>query len=271
MGVLYIIATPLGNLKDITLRALEVLKEVDLVVCEDTRQTIKLLNRYQISKPLVSYFQHSKLSKIEHIACQLAAGKNLALVTDAGTPGISDPGGKLVGLLVSKFLNLENLKTYSEAELKSLLTIIPIPGPCAVVAALSISGFPADKFVFLGFPPHKKGREKFFKEVAKIKYTVVFYESTHRILKTLEQLSSSLRGVLSALTDGTTRQSRTDTVVHGITSFPASARNGRQVVVCRELTKMFESVYRGTAEEILKILESDKNHQKGEFVVVVGK
>ncbi len=223
MGILYIIATPLGNLKDITLRALEVLKSVDLVACEDTRQTIKLLNHYQIQKPLVSYFQHSKLSKIEYLAQQLADGKNIALVTDAGTPGISDPGGKLIELIT------EHLP---------LITITPIPGPCAAIAALSISGFPADKFIFMGFPPHKKGRETYFKKVAAAKGTVVFYESTHRILKTLNQLKE----VLSL---------------------------DRDIVVCRELTKMFESVYRGTVEEILNKLNEDKNNQKGEFVIVI--
>ena len=223
MGILYIVATPLGNLKDITLRALEALKEVDLVVCEDTRQTLKLLNHYEIKKPLVSYFQHSKLSKIDYIAGQLAGGKNVALVTDAGTPGISDPGGLLVNKVTSGQANK--------------VKVVPIPGPCAAVAALSISGFPADKFVFLGFPPQKKGREKYFKEVAAADRTVVFYESTHRIVKTLEQLIKALPQ--------------------------------RQIVVCRELTKMFESVYRGSAEEILKILNSDKNNLKGEFVIIV--
>ena len=225
MPILYIVATPLGNLKDITLRALEVLKEADLIVCEDTRQTIKLLNHYNISKPLVSYFQHSKLAKIDYIAEQLAQGKNIALVTDAGTPGISDPGGKLIDQLIN----------WTIGQLK----ITPIPGPNAAIAALSVSGFPADKFVFMGFPPHKKGRNKFFDEVANAKYTVVFYESTHRILKTLGQLKAALSP-------------------------------GRQIIVCRELTKQFESIYRGSAEEIIKILESDKNNQKGEFVIIVG-
>ncbi len=255
------------------MRALEVLKSVDLIACEDTRQTLKLLNHYQISKPLVSYFQHSKLSKIEYIAEQLAQGKNIALVTDAGTPGISDPGGKLieeilhllpsdegrVGWGVEKNTNttpsftppLNRGGASSPPQLRGRgegIKIVPIPGPCAATAALSVSGFPTDKFVFLGFPPHKKGRDKYFKEIAEAKHTVVFYESTHRILKTLNQLKGVLspyRGTGQAL--------------------------DRDIVVCRELTKMFESIYRGTAEEILKILESDKNNQKGEFVVVVGK
>ena len=209
------------------MRALEVLHEADLIVCEDTRQTLKLLNHYNISKPLTSYFQHSKLSKIDYIGEQLKAGKKVALVTDAGTPGVSDPGG----ILVSKLTNEQANKD---------LKIVPIPGPNAAIAALSVSGLPADKFIFMGFPPHKKGREKFFREVAEAKHTVVFYESTHRILKTLQQL----KNILSP---------------------------ERKIVACRELTKQFESIYRGSAEEILKILESDKNNQKGEFVIVVEK
>lgn len=225
MGTLYIIATPLGNLGDITLRALETLKSVDLVVCEDTRQSVKLLNHFNIAKPLVSYFQHSKLSKIEYIAGQLAQGKNIALVTDAGTPGISDPGNKLI----------EELLLLTEASLK----IIPIPGPCAAIAALSISGFPTDKFVFMGFPPHKKGRETYFKKVAVAEETVVFYESTHRILKAMERLATLLPE--------------------------------RQTVVAREITKMFETIYRGTPAEIIAKLNSDKNNLKGEFVVVIKK
>jgi len=253
MGILYIVATPIGNLKDITFRALEILKEVDLVVCEDTRQTIKLLNHYRISKPLVSYFQHSKLSKIEYIIGELEGGKKIALVSDAGTPGISDPGGKLVEQLLRLLpsdegrtgwgVEKENTSpSQSPPQLRgrrNSVTIIPIPGPNAAITALSVSGFPTDKFIFMGFPPHKKGREKFFREVAEAKYTVVFYESSHRILKALEQLKNY-----------------------------APDKN---LVVCRELTKMFESIYRGSAEEIIKILESDKNNLKGEFVVIVNK
>ena len=177
MGILYIIATPIGNLKDITLRAVEILKEVDFIVCEDTRQTLKLLNHYNINKPLISYFQHSKLSKIEQIAAELAQGKKLALVTDAGTSRISDPGGLLI-----KYIT-DNIKQ-KLGEIK----IIPIPGPCAAITALSFSGFPADKFLFLGFPPRKHGRRKFFNEATASRYTVVFYESCHRIEKSMEQL-----------------------------------------------------------------------------------
>lgn len=223
MSILYIIATPIGNLKDITLRALEILREADLIVCEDTRQTLKLLNHFKIKKPLLSYFQHSKISRIEQIAENLRSGKKLALVTDAGTPGIADPGGKLI----------KELRGILGEELK----IIPIPGPNAAVAALSISGLPANRFYFLGFPPSKKGRQKFFGEVAQAEHTVVFYESSHRILKTLKEL--------------------------------ALLAPERETIVCRELTKMFETVYRGKLEDILKKLAENKNNLKGEFVVVL--
>jgi 16S rRNA (cytidine1402-2'-O)-methyltransferase len=246
MGILYIVATPIGNLKDITLRALEVLREADLVVCEDTRVISKLLNHYGISKPLVSYFQHSKFSKLEYIIDQLEEGKKIALVTDAGTPGISDPGNKLIEQLTNDFChsresgNPELIK--SGFRIKSGMTggcklkIIPIPGPSAAIAALSISGFPTDKFIFLGFPPQKKGREKFFKEIAAAKHTVVFYESVHRIIKALEQLKEFLSA-------------------------------DRQIVVCRELTKQFETIYRGAVSRVLKAVKNDKI--KGEYVIVI--
>jgi 16S rRNA (cytidine1402-2'-O)-methyltransferase len=222
MATLYVVSTPIGNLSDVTLRAIEILKNADLILCEDTRQTMKLLNHYEISKPLVSYFQHSKFSRVEYIIGQLKEGKNLALVSDAGTPGISDPGNKLISEIADK---IENLK------------IIPIPGPNAAIAALSISGFPTDRFIFLGFPPRKKGREKFFGEIINSKYTAVFYESPHRILKTLNGLSALI--------------------------------GSRKIVVCRELTKKFETTYRGSAEEIIKTLEGDKNNLKGEFVIII--
>ncbi|MFA5099149.1 MAG: 16S rRNA (cytidine(1402)-2'-O)-methyltransferase [Candidatus Paceibacterota bacterium] len=230
MGTLYIVATPIGNLKDITLRAIEILKEADFILCEDSRQTIKLLQKYGISKPLVSYFQHSKVAKTDYILEQLEKGKKLALVTDAGTPGISDPGNQLIELVVSRLPDVQ---------------IIPLPGPSALVAALSVSGFPTDKFIFMGFPPQKKGREKFFKKVAEAEYTVTFYESTHRILKTLEQLGKSLKTNTFNLKPN--------------------------IVVCRELTKKFETIYRGSVDEIIEQLNKDKNALKGEFVIAVWK
>lgn len=221
-GKLYIVATPIGNLGDITLRALQTLKDADVILCEDTRNTLNLLNHFQIKKQLISYHQHSTETKVEEIEKMLSEGKNLTLVTDAGTPGISDPGNQLINQLTNNLINK--------------VSIVPVPGPSAVITALSISGFPTDKFLFLGFPPHKKGRKSFFEEVADAKYTVAFYESSHRIKKCLNELNQVL---------------------------------GRDALlcVCRELTKKFETIYRGTIDEILEINVTEK----GEFVVVVSK
>lgn len=242
MSTLYIVATPIGNLEDITLRALRMFKEVDFIICEDTRVTSKLLAYYEIRKPLVIYFQHSRLSRIAEIFERLSRGENATLVTDAGTPGISDPGGVLIKMLTSKLPSLE---------------VSPIPGPCAAIAALSISGLPTDKFIFMGFPPHKKGRQSFFKKVAEAEETVVFYESPHRILKSLEQLKE----VLDFASLHSNNILRADPPAGGEVE-------KRQVVVCRELTKMFESVYRGTIDEVLEKVRKDP--VKGEYVVVVG-
>ena len=176
-GKLYIVATPIGNLGDLTVRALETLKSVDFVLCEDTRVTSKLLAHFEIKTSTISYHQHSEDKKVREIFDLLEQGKNLALVTDAGTPGISDPGNKLI----------ESVLQSSKA-----IEIIPIPGPSAVVTALSISGFPTDKFIFLGFPPNKKGRKTYFENLAKLEYTVAFYESSHRIKKCLTELAEVL-------------------------------------------------------------------------------
>jgi len=221
---LNIVATPIGNLSDITFRALETLKNIDIIACEDTRVTRKLLNHYQISKPMLSLHQHSAEKRFEEIALLLKEGKNIAVVTDAGTPGISDPGGRLVEYIVQ--------------DLGDQVAIIPIPGATAFVAALSVSGFPTDEFVFLGFPPHKKGRQTFFKKIGETETVVVFYESTHRILKAL----ASLKEVCPE----------------------------RHLVICRELTKIYEETVRGTPEDTLKYYESHPDKVRGEFVVVVG-
>ncbi len=219
MGILYIVATPIGNLDDITIRALEILKKVDYILCEDTRKTKVLLDHYKIDKKLISYHQHSKITKIDYIVNSLTEGKNLALVSDAGTPGISDPGRKLV----------------EAVEKINKIKIVPIPGPSAIITALSVSGLNTDKFVFLGFLPTKKGRETIFREIAEEEKTVVFYESVHRILKTLESLNVG----------------------------------NRKVVVCRELTKMFEEIIRGSSEDALNYFENNKDKIKGEFVVII--
>lgn len=219
---LFIVSTPIGNLEDISMRAQNTLAQVDAILCEDTRVTQKLLEHFQIKKPLLSYHHHSHDLRVKQIMDLIREGKSLALVTDAGTPGISDPGGKLVEAL---------LKLFGDD-----LVIIPIPGASAVIAALSICGFPADEFVFLGFPPHKKGRQTYFKRLNSITSTIVYYESTHRIEKSMQEL--------------------------------ADAIGNRSVVVCRELTKLHETIYRGTALEILERLKSTS--MKGEFVVVIG-
>ncbi|MEK7503699.1 MAG: 16S rRNA (cytidine(1402)-2'-O)-methyltransferase [Patescibacteria group bacterium] len=221
MGILYIVATPIGNLEDLSKRALRILSEVDLILCEDTRITQKLLTRYEIKTKTTSYHQHTEIKKIEEIIQLLSNGKNLALVSDAGTPGISDPGNRLI----------EQLNNWTIGQ----LTTIPIPGPSALTAAASISGFPMDKFVFLGFPPVKKKRKKFFEEAISSKYPTILYESPYRIIKTLEEIA--------LLTE-------------------------RKIVVCRELTKKFETIYRGSAKDILAGLAKDEI--RGEFVVVVG-
>ncbi|MFQ6049576.1 MAG: 16S rRNA (cytidine(1402)-2'-O)-methyltransferase [Candidatus Paceibacterales bacterium] len=227
MSTLYIVSTPIGNLHDISVRALDTLRSVDLILGEDTRVTKKLLTHYQIKTRLLSYHQHSKLKKVNYILELLKKGKDLALVSDAGTPGISDPGNKLVS---------EVIKLLSDK-----VKIVPIPGPSAVTAAASISGFPMDKFLFLGFPPTKRKRKKFFEKIVNSEYPVVFFESPHRILKTLNELNS--------ISD--------------------VRRPTFEVVVCRELTKKFETVYRGKIGEVIKKIKEDK--VKGEFVVVVGK
>lgn len=222
-GTLYIVATPIGNLEDITLRALEIFKKADLIACEDTRTTKKLLFRYEITKPLISFHQHSRLSKFDKIIAELKAGKNIALVTDAGTPGISDPGNQL-----------------AEEAIENGIKIVPIPGASALTTIISVAGIDMQKFIFLGFPPHKKGRETFFKEVAGAKYPVVYYESPHRVIKNLELLQS-------------------------LSNLPAG---GKKVILGRELTKMFEETVRGSISDVLLYFQNNPDKIKGEFVII---
>lgn len=175
-GTLYIVATPIGNLEDITLRALRILKEVDLIACEDTRQTRKLLSRYSFSRPLISYFEHNKLTRGEVILERLIRGENVALVSDAGTPGISDPGYHLIVAAVEKGI-----------------PVVPIPGPSAAIAALSAAGLPTDRFLFVGFLPQKEGkRRRLLESLAGEEGSVVFYESPFRVRKTLLLLKEVL-------------------------------------------------------------------------------
>lgn len=228
--MLYVIGTPIGNLDDITLRAISILRSADFILAEDTRVTRILLEKYNIPTKTISYHQHSKIQKIDYIIDLLKEGKNLALVSDAGTPGINDPGN---------FLIMKCLEAIPD------LKVVPIPGANALVSALSISGFPSDRFVFLGFPPHKKGRRTFFQRINLLDDTVVFYESKHRILKALEELKEfSLMGL------------------------PAQAGQ-RQIMIGRELTKQFETIYRGTIDQIMLKLNSHKDNLLGEFVVVI--
>jgi 16S rRNA (cytidine1402-2'-O)-methyltransferase len=170
-GKLYIVSTPIGNLGDITFRALETLKTVDLIACEDTRHTLNLLNHFEFKKPLISYHQHSKAPKVEKIIEELLAGKDIAVVTDAGTPGVSDPGEVLI-----------------RAAINEGIEIILIPGVSAAITALSVSGLNTDEFIFFGFLPHKKGRQTKLKEIAQLNRTIILYESPYRIKKLLAEL-----------------------------------------------------------------------------------
>ena len=224
MSKFYIIGTPIGNLEDMTFRAVRILKEVDLVLCEDTRVTKKLLDKYEIKTPTLSYHQHSKISKIEKIFDLMKEGKNLALVSDAGTPTISDPGSVLVSKIRGEFGN--------DVE------VLVVPGPSALTSALSISGIDQTEFEFLGFLPHKKGRETLFKKIGTDEGSFVFYESPHRVIKTL----TSLVDYLSA---------------------------DRQIFVARELTKTFEESFSGTAKEALNYYTDNHDKIRGEFVIIV--
>lgn len=218
IGSLFIVSTPIGNLRDITLRALDTLKEVDFVVCEDTRVTGFLLNHFEIQKKMISLNAQNENSKISYILERINSGEKAALVSDAGTPGISDPGVRLIS-----------------AAIKEEITVVPIPGVTALITALSLSGLPTDAFVFEGFLPQKKGRQKLLKSLVEEERTIILYESTYRIEKLLKELEEYM---------------------------PA-----RLVVVCRELTKKFEDVWRGTPQVLLEQLK-DKT-TKGEFVVVI--
>lgn len=224
-GILYIVATPIGNLEDITFRSVRALKEADLIFCEDTRVTKKLLDHYKITAETRSFYgRGSKTRKpepnLEYIISELKSGKNIAFVTDAGTPGISDPGNRLVAKAVEEGI-----------------AVIPIPGVSALTTLASISGIDLSKFVFLGFPPHKKGRETYFKEITILKYPVIYYESPHRLIKNLELLKN-----LSP---------------------------DKNVILGRELTKMFEEVVRGTVFEVLDYFLDNKDKVRGEIVVIV--
>jgi 16S rRNA (cytidine1402-2'-O)-methyltransferase len=232
----YIVPTPIGNLEDMTLRAIRVLKECDLILCEDTRETRKLLNHYDIKTATRSYHAQSKLSKIDDIISELEAGKNIALVSDAGTPAISDPGSLLIKKIREYF---EKVKISHDRTESLPLEIISLPGPSALTAAFAASGITGGEFVFLGFLPHKKGRETLFKEIAEAERPYVFYESTHRLLKTLDSLEKFAPGKL--------------------------------VLIAKEISKIYEEYIRGTASEIKSYIANNPDKVRGEFVVMVSK
>lgn len=219
-GVLYVVATPIGNMEDITLRALRILREVDYVLCEDTRVTGNLLNYHHIEAKLRRYDAHVSEGVHEAILRDLSEGKRIALVSDAGTPLVSDPGVLLIA-----------------AAREAGIRIDAIPGASAVTAAISIAGITGNQFTFLGFVPQKKGRETFFKDLAAFQHTVSFFESTHRILKTLESIK---------------------------THYPEAT-----LYVGRELTKFHEEMLVGSPAAILATLTAEPVKQKGEFIILL--
>lgn len=218
-ATLYIIATPIGNLEDITYRAVRILGEVDLIAAEDTRHSLKLLNHFGISKPLTSYFDHNQQFKGERILNALRQGKSVALISDAGTPCISDPGYQLVRDAVAENIN-----------------VVPLPGACAAIAALSASGLPTDTFTFAGFPPSRQGKRRtFLSGMNDLPGTLVLYEAPHRLLDTL----GDIREVLGE----------------------------RQVIVARELTKIYEEFIHGTAAEVIATIS--QGQVRGEVVILI--
>ena len=224
LGKFYVVGTPIGNLDDISFRAVEILKSVDFILAEDTRVSGRLLKHFEIDKKMYSYNSHSSEAKSEKIISELEAGKNIALISDAGTPTISDPGVKIISELREKY--------------QSDIDIIPIPGPTALISAISVSGFLASEFVFYGFLPQKKGRETIFKEIGENNKTSIFYESPHRLLKALNSLEKF-------------------------------CGPERKIFVARELTKIYEEKRYGSVEEVKKYFEENQNKIKGEFVICV--
>lgn len=226
-GTLYVVATPIGNLGDITARALETLRFVDLVAAEDTRHSKSLLQHFGIDKPLISLHEHNERQRVAEIVQRLQAGNNVALISDAGTPLLSDPGYVLVSQVRA-----------------AGLPVSPVPGVSAIIAALSAAGLPTDRFLFAGFTPAKsQARREMLRELVVQKCTVVLFESSHRIIDLLEDLSAVL-----AETPGD---------------------GERRVVIAREITKRFETFLSGTTGELLSVLQNDPDQQRGEFVVLL--
>lgn len=227
MGTLFVVATPIGNLDDISYRAIDILGSVDVVVCEDTRRTKILLEHYSLNKPLLACHQHSQSQRIEEIVKLLQNDKNIALVSDAGTPGINDPGGVLINEVIKQKIN-----------------VVPIPGAFTAATLLSVSGIVADKFMFLGFLPKKKGRATLFGQIKTqidnniLNMPIIVYESPYRVIKTLEDFAK-------------------------IADF--------NVIIGRELTKKFEQIVRGNIAEVIADFKSNKYKLKGEFVVCLNR
>lgn len=232
-GRLSVVATPIGNLEDITLRALRTLKECDYILCEDTRVTGKLLKHYDIATPTKRYDAHASQKVHDTVLADLQDGMHIALVSDAGTPGISDPGV----LLIQQIRTVGHPMSNSSGDVK----IEVVPGPSAVTAAFSIAGIAGNQFVFLGYAPQKKGRQTFFNSIALYKQPVLFFESTHRILKTLDALEQ----------------------------LEINSNVNITIYLARELTKLHEEVLTGTPAQVLQVLCDDPQKQKGEFVVLV--
>lgn len=227
MSKLYIVASPIGNLEDVSCRAIKILSQVDFIFCEDTRTSLKLLNRYDIKNKVQSFHQHSGFKKIDKIINYLKEGKDLAILSEAGTPNISDPGANLI-------LQVKD-------ELNNKVDIIPIPGPSAVTAALSVSPWPADKFIFLGFLPHKKGRQSQLKKIIDYPFLIVLYESKHRLLKLLSELSSL--------------EKESDKKI--------------DIMIARELSKKFEQLIFGRPDDLIDKLNNNATMLKGEFVLIL--
>lgn len=221
-GILYIVPTPIGNLADMVPRAIDILQTADVIAAEDTRHSGRLMQYFQIDTPMVTYHDHSDENKLQMLISRLCAGERVALISDAGTPLVSDPGYRLV----------------MEAR-KAGVTVVPVPGACAAIAALSASGLPSDRFTFAGFPPAKSGaRQSFFKELSVATHTLILYESPHRIVASLADIAS----------------------VFG---------DHREMVLAREISKTFETFLCGTVEQVRAMVEADHNQQKGEIVLLL--
>lgn len=256
-GILYVVGTPIGNLEDISYRAVRILKEVDLIVCEDTRHSRILFDRYsiltsevkspdtsEVYKKVISYHQHSKLTKIDYIVSELKAGKNVAMISDAGTPGICDPGGVLISRAIEATSEVKACLP-ARQEVPHLggegaVKVVPIPGPNAAISLLSASGFPTDSFLFLGYLPKKKGRQTLFRNLMKagnldLYQSIVLYVSPYQLQRTLADLQLVI--------------------------------GNKEIVIGRELTKKFEEIYRGQIHQAIE--HFGKSTPKGEFVVAI--